>query len=49
MVDMITGKTSNTIIHVGKGLDDLNLSEEIYVEKSENNNVVIIFLNILFF
>ena len=43
MIDMISGNTSSTIIPLEKRLEDLELSEEIYVDKVENNNLVIIF------
>ena len=43
MIDMISGNTSSTIISMEKRLEDLELSEEIYVDKVENNKLVIIF------
>jgi hypothetical protein len=50
MIDMISGNTSYTIIPMEKKLEDLELSEEIYVDKVENNIVVIIFfVNYTFF
>ena len=46
---MIAGKTPSLIVPMRKKLEDMHLSEEISVENVVKQNIVIMFLNFIYF